>query len=71
MECMVKVVKPFYAIKCIVGWLAGTYYMLGGGGGGGGRGGGGVMGVKMCWIQIKMGPLVRQHEMGLRLPHSC
>ena len=29
-------VKPFYAIKCIVGWLTGIYYMLGGGGGGGG-----------------------------------
>ena len=24
MECMVKVVKPFYAITCIVGWLAGV-----------------------------------------------
>ena len=36
MECMVKVVKPFYAIKCIVGWLAGIYY---------------VLGVKVCWIQ--------------------
>ena len=36
---MVKVVKPFYAIKFIVGWLAGIYYMLGWGGG--------VMGVKM------------------------
>ena len=46
MECMVKVVKPFYAIKCIVGWLAGIYSM------------GGVMGVKMCWIQINKGPLV-------------
>ena len=38
------------AILCykVLGWLAGIYYMLGGGGGG-------VMGVKMCWIQIKMG----------------
>ena len=30
---MVKVVEPFYAIMCIVGWLAGwlagIYYMLG------------------------------------------
>ena len=26
MECMVKVVKPFYAIKCMVGWLG--YTML-------------------------------------------
>ena len=27
---MVKVVKPFYAIKCtcIVGWLAGTVYAM-------------------------------------------
>ena len=24
MECMVKFVKPFYAIKCIVGWLGST-----------------------------------------------
>ena len=28
MECMVKVIKPFYAIKCIVEWLAGIYVTL-------------------------------------------
>ena len=37
MECKVKVVKPFYAIMCIVRWLAGIYYnnYVGEGGGGG------------------------------------
>ena len=59
MECMVKFVKPMYAIKCIVGWLAGIYSWEC------------VLSVKMCWIHVKMGPLVRYHEMGLRSPHSC
>ena len=44
MGCMVKVVKPFYAIKFIVEWLAGIYY---------------VLGVCNGCKEIKMGPLVR------------
>ena len=55
MECMVKVVKPFYAMKCIVGWLAGILCW-----------GEGCNGCKMCYQDGASGPL-----MGLRSPHLC
>ena len=55
MECMVKVVKPFYAIKCIVGWLAGGGG-VGGGGGGGGNGCAGYRSRRGLWsVNMKWG----------------